>query len=184
MAFASYRLPCLCVGANDRMESGKRPKEWNPYHPAYAQDVTNMYMAGRVEAMFNPLGLQQELQLGWSVGLLPAGRNGDRVAGPLERDQLSPHSEAYDAGLHLGPASPMDQVFMEPRWSHNVYRIPYNNVRWSELFSDNTHTVNVGLTVMSRHLSSASAAATVKERPESDGWCGRRHEYVPQSEWL
>lgn len=145
------------------------PEQWNPYHPAYVQDVTNMYMAGRVEAMFNPLGFNKNYNWDGPLGFyLLAGTEIGWLA-RYERDQLSSHSEAYDAGLHLwARLSDGLQVFMEPRWSHNVYRIPYNNVKWSELFSDNTYTVNVGLTVMSRHRKFRQlAAATVKERPTS-----------------
>lgn len=145
------------------------PEQENPYRPAYEQDISNLYVSGRVEALFNPFGFSKNYYWNTQAGLyLVAGAEMGRLE-RYETQKLSCRSESYDMGVHLWTRLTDGlQLFLEPRWSHNLYRISNSNVQGIGLYADNTYTFNMGLTVFSKnrrfrpHLS-----ADEKERPMS-----------------
>lgn len=109
------------------------------------------YVSGGLEAMLNPLGLSQHFSWNSPYGayLLAGGEYGWLVK---EQDggSLRCRSEAYTAGLHLWMRlSDGIRVFLEPRLMHNVYKIPYKNVKWNHRFSDNSYALRIGLTAQS-----------------------------------
>lgn len=142
----------LRVSASSRMSTWDvqtQPEKIEPtYHPAYEQQLNNIYASGRVEALFNPFGFNKNYNWDSPFGMYFVAGAEMGWLWKYEKDALSCRSEAYTAGVHLW-ARLADglQVFMEPRLSHNIYRVPYSNVNWEKLFSDDSYTLNMGLTV-------------------------------------
>lgn len=117
----------------------------------YETDYMTQYNSGRVEGMFNPLGFSRKFSWDSPFGgyLVVGGEFGWFIKEQSEKS-LHCRSEAYTAGLHLwARLSEGLHVFVEPRFVHNVYKIPYTNVQWNKRFSDNTLGVNLGLTAVS-----------------------------------
>jgi len=114
----------------------------------YVTRYNTQYYSGRLEAMLNPLGFSKNFHWDAPAGfyLLAGGEYGWFIKEQSGRS-LHCRSEAYTAGLHLWARLATGvSVFIEPRFMHNVYKIPYNNVLWNQRFSDNTYGVNIGLT--------------------------------------
>ncbi len=106
------------------------------------------YLSGGIEAMFNPFGLSKTFHWNQSAGvyLLAGGEYGFLIKYQSGKT-LRCRSEAYTAGLHLWMRlTDGVRFFIEPRFVHNVYKIPYKNVQWNHKFSDNTYGLNIGLT--------------------------------------
>lgn len=115
----------------------------------YTQNLNNVYAGVRAEAMFNPLGFLKDFDWDSDMGayLVAGGMYGRMVKYQAER--LNCNSEAYTAGIHLWKKLGNGlQLFVEPRYTHYVYNIPYSNVKWNKSFSDDGLNVNVGLTVL------------------------------------
>ena len=114
----------------------------------YVTHYNTQYYGGRLEALFNPLGFLKTFSWESPVGayLFAGGEYGWFMKDQGSRT-LHCRSEAYTAGVHLSARlSDALRVFVEPRFIHNVYKIPYRNVNWNQRFSDNTYGVNIGLT--------------------------------------
>ena len=114
----------------------------------YEQIFSSLYVGGRVEAMVNPLGMLKSFRWDAPFGAYITGGAG---LGWFIKHKDSPSlhcwSESYTVGLHLWyRLTDGLQIFLEPRYMHNVYNIPYRNKNWSQNFSDNSYGVNIGVT--------------------------------------
>ena len=124
--------------------------------PSYTLHYNSILFGGRLEAMFNPLGFNRNydwdapfgcyLVFGINYGHLKKYPNSSN-------DELSCSIHGYTAGLRLwGRLSRDLQIFMEPRYSYDVYRVPYNNVDWYQRSSERSLGVNFGLTMLMRTM--------------------------------
>lgn len=124
----------------------KRTQSFNQI--TYEEDLHSYYVGARLEGMLNPLGFLHSFRWDAPIGFYLVGGAG---LGWLVKQKDSPSlhcwSESFTAGLHLW-ARLTDglQFFIEPRYTYNVYNVPYKNVKWSANYSDNTYGVNVGFT--------------------------------------
>lgn len=114
----------------------------------YEQIFSSLYVGGRVEAMVNPLGMLKNFRWDAPFGAYITGGAG---LGWFIKHKDSPSlhcwSESYTAGIHLWyRLTDGLQIFLEPRYTHNVYNIPYRNKMWSQNYSDNSYGVNIGVT--------------------------------------
>lgn len=131
----------------------------------YTQNLNNVYAGVRAEAMFNPLGFLDSFDWDdeWGAYIVAGGMYGRMVK--YQEERLSCHSEAYTAGLHLWKRLGGGMhLFVEPRYTHYVYNIPYSNVNWEKRFSDNGFNVNVGLTVLTRDKAFRRTTGRDKQR--------------------
>ena len=118
----------------------------------YLKKHNMQYFSGGMDALFNPLGFLRKhfsWDAQWGAYLLAGGE-----FGWMKRDEdgatLHCRSEAYSAGLHLWmKLSEGTQFFIEPRFTHNVYKIPYSNANWNHRFSDDSYGIRIGLTAQS-----------------------------------
>lgn len=117
----------------------------------YTRNLNNAYGGVRVEAMFNPLGFLSGFSWDDDMGAyIVAGGMYGWIA-KYQSELLSCKSEAYTAGVHLWKKlSGGLQLFVEPRYTRYIYKIPYTNVQWNKRFGDNGFSVDVGLTVLTR----------------------------------
>lgn len=110
------------------------------------------YLSGRVEALFNPLGFAKTFRwdapwgmyiaFGGEIGLLTKYDSGGK---------MRHKSESYDLGLHLWHSLSRDlQVFVEPRYTHNVYTVPRDNGAVRTMHGDNNWGIDMGLTMLIR----------------------------------
>ncbi|MGN1262824.1 MAG: hypothetical protein ACI4TW_02210 [Prevotella sp.] len=128
------------------------PELPSPYHPEYQRHYNTVHFGGRVEALINPLGFDPYYDWdrtfgGYVFGGIGMGRQLKYQNGV----HLACRTESYSAGVHLWAAiSSGLQFFIEPRFDHYVYKIPYSNVDWNKRYSDNCYSVNAGFTVTTR----------------------------------
>lgn len=125
------------------------PEKLSPYQPPYERDFRSYYVGLRGEALFNPLGFSANYNWDSPLGFyLFAGGEMGRIMKFQPGTELRCNTQAYTFGAHLW-ARLTDglQVFVEPRYANYVYKVPYSNVAWNERFSDDTYSLNVGLTV-------------------------------------
>ena len=106
------------------------------------------YYSLGAEVMMNPFGLSKNFAWDNPYGLyVLAGGEYGWIKRDQKKNVLHCRSEAYTAGLRLWyKLSDGVQIFVEPRFTHNVYKIPYKNARWNHRYSDNTYGLRVGLT--------------------------------------
>ncbi len=157
ISVGKWLSPALAIRATGSMRTGKwtlemEPPTENPYKPLYERERSSVYVGGRVEAVFNPFGLRQNFDWEDKFGAYAvAGIELGRMMKYQTGGSLSCRAQAYSAGAHLWTRlSDGLKLFVEPRYTHYVYKIPYRNVDWSKRFSDAGMSVNVGLTVTSR----------------------------------
>lgn len=109
------------------------------------------YLSGRVEALFNPLGFLKTFQWDapWGAYLAFGGEIGS-LAKYSSGGKRTRKSESYDLGVHLWHRLSKDlQVFVEPRFTHNVYTLPeYNGTRTRSMHGDNNWGIDAGLTML------------------------------------
>lgn len=124
------------------------PPEEATYRPQYTTNLHNVYVSGRLEAMLNPLGFLGNFSWDARMGFFLVGGAEMGWLLKTQSQKLSCRSEAYGAGVNLWYRV-VDglKVFVEPRFAHCVYRIPYTNVDWNKRFSDNSYTINAGFTL-------------------------------------
>ena len=125
------------------------------------------YTSGGVEAMLNPFGLSKHFSWDAPYGAYFVGGG---EFGWLIKDEdggsLHCRSEAYTVGLHLWTKlSEGVQFFLEPRFKHNVYKIPYSNAQWNHRFSDNSYSLRIGLTAQT--VSMTSRKSEIKETDDN-----------------
>lgn len=110
------------------------------------------YLSGRAEALFNPLGFMKTFSWDAPWGLYLAFGAG--VGSLTKYDSgvnLHRTSESYNLGLHLwGRISRDLQVFVEPRYTHNVYTVPYDNGAMRTMHGDNSWGIDMGVTMLLR----------------------------------
>ena len=106
------------------------------------------YYSIGAEAMINPFGLSKNFTWDNPYGFyLVAGGEYGWIKRDKTKNVLHCRSEAYTAGLHFWyKLSDGVQVFLEPRFTHNVYKVPYRDARWNHRYSDNAYGVRIGLT--------------------------------------
>ncbi len=122
------------------------------FHPSYTVDRHNVYMGFRLEAMANPLGFMKNFQWDkpWGFYLV-----GGFEKGWLQKQQEQPLSCStfgWGGGVNLWyQPTPGLKIFVEPRFMHNEYSIPYRNAEnRSKRYGDDNITLSVGLTVEER----------------------------------
>lgn len=110
------------------------------------------YMSGRIEALFNPFGFAKSFSWNARYGAyITFGGEFGTLTKYMPLERLRTYSEAYSAGAHFWYALSNDlQAFIEPRYTHNVYTIPYSNVAMRKLFGDNSFGINIGVTMLIR----------------------------------
>ena len=117
----------------------------------YAENMHNIYGGVRLEAIFNPFGFSKNFSWSDKFGAYLVGGFEYGWVKKYQAETLSTRSEGYTGGLHLwAKLSDGLQLFLEPRYIHYVYKVPYTNVTWNKLYSDNSASVSVGLTVSTR----------------------------------
>ena len=124
-----------------------------PQQRGYISNLHNIYKGVRLEAIFNPFGFMQNFSWDSKFGAyLLAGVEYGWVD-KYQTERLSTRSEGYTGGLHLwAKLSDGLHLFLEPRYMHYVYKVPYTNVTWNKLYSDNSFSLSVGLSVATRIL--------------------------------
>ncbi len=156
VSVGKWLSPALALRATIMSRSGQwnnyvTPASDSPYHPAYERVYNSLYAGFRIDAMFNPFGLSKTFDWDDQFGAyLVAGGEMGRLIKYQHGQHLNSRSEAYTVGAHLWTKlSDGLQLFVEPRYTYYVYRIPYRNVDWMARFGDSGYGVNVGLTVTS-----------------------------------
>lgn len=136
-----------------RATGSERMTTWASYSEVvnnveHVKTYGNHYLSFRVDALFNPFGFTRNYN--WNA---PAGAYllGGYELGWFSKSQpgtpLRCFSESYSGGVHLWMRlSEGVQFFVEPRFMHNTYKIPYKNVPWNHQYSDNSYMVNLGVT--------------------------------------
>ena len=117
----------------------------------YAENMHTIYGGVRLEAMFNPFGFSKNFSWSDKFGAYLVGGFEYGWVKKYQTQTLSTRSEGFTGGLHLwAKLSDGLQLFLEPRYIHYNYKVPYTNVTWNKLYSDNSASVSVGLTVSTR----------------------------------
>lgn len=117
----------------------------------YIANMHNIYTGIRLEAMFNPLGFMKNFSWGNPFGAYLLGGVEYGWVDKYQTERLSTRSEAYTLGAHLWyQLSDGLHVFVEPRFMHYVYKLPYTNRDWNKNFTDNGMSVSIGLQVATR----------------------------------
>jgi hypothetical protein len=119
----------------------------------YAASYNKHYISGRIEALLNPFGFFRSFKWDAPYGAyLAFGTEfGMLTQYQPNKEKTRVRSEAYGVGLHLwGKLTEDLQAFIEPRYTYNVYTIPYNNVSKRQKFGENSFGINIGLTMMIR----------------------------------
>lgn len=124
-----------------------------PYHPAYEETLNNLYRSARIETMINPIGFLHRFDWNAPWGFYVAGGLEYGELNKQQYEELNCKSLAYCAGLNIWwqPTEGL-KFFIEPRYSHLVYRIPYTNVNWYGKFADDNMTLNIGIAVETRDI--------------------------------
>ena len=126
----------------------------NALLPAYAMDRHNVYQGVRLEAMLNPLGLLRRHRWDSPFGLYVAAGFERGWLQKSQQEPLSCSTFGWGAGLNLWyQPSPGLKLFVEPRFMHNEYSIPYTNIDRVKRYSDDNITVSLGVAVEQRDRS-------------------------------
>ena len=118
----------------------------------YERKMGTYYIGARAEALFNPFGFMRGFRWEAPFGAYIVGGAG---LGWLIKHKEYTHglhclSESYSAGVHLfARLGDGVQFFIEPRYVHNVYNVPFKNVHWNQNYADDTYSVNIGITATS-----------------------------------
>lgn len=117
----------------------------------YVANMHNIYTGVRLEAMFNPLGFLKNFSWDNPFGAYLLGGVEYGWVDKYQTERLSTRSEAYTLGAHLWyQLSDGLHVFVEPRFMHYVYKLPYTNRDWNKNYTDNGMSVSIGLQVATR----------------------------------
>lgn len=142
-----------------RLTGYSRTNVWKQYsmygaklnRPDYDVELHNVTVGARLEAMINPMGFMKGFYWDAPFGFYLVG--GAELGWLLksQTDRLSCSTIGWGGGVNLWyQLSPGMKVFVEPRFMHNEYKIPYTNVDWVKRFSDNYLTLNIGMAVEMR----------------------------------
>ena len=122
-----------------------------PQAHGYTSYQHNIYKGVRLEAIFNPFGFIKNFSWNSAFGAYLLGGVEYGWVDKYQEERLSTRSEGYTGGLHLWiKLSEGLHLFLEPRYIHYVYKVPYTNVTWNKLYSDNSFSLSVGLSVATR----------------------------------
>ena len=125
--------------------------EMLPQSHGYESSLHNIYTGVRLEAIFNPFGFMNNFTWNNSLGAYLLGGYEYGWVTKYQDQKLSTRSEGYTGGIHLwAKLSDGLHLFVEPRYIHYVYKVPYTNVDWNKQFSDNSFSVSVGFSVATR----------------------------------
>lgn len=117
---------------------------------AFNMAYSSHYVSGRAEALLNPLGFLKTFQWDAPYGFYLAlgGEIGGLTKyGSSRRTRVK--SESYDVGIHLWHRLSKDlQVFVEPRFSHNVYTTSKDYGKTRAMHGDNNWAIDAGLTML------------------------------------
>lgn len=129
----------------------KIPESLSPVRPAYTKHLHSFLYGLRAEAMINPLGFSKDFSWDDPFGFhVVAGGELGWIMKEQKRG-LSCNRETYTAGVQVwANLNGGMRLFVEPRYSYSVYKIPYKNVDWSERFSDDNFNLNLGLSFLMR----------------------------------
>lgn len=112
-----------------------------------------VYAAGRVEALINPLGFVRNYNWDSSYGFyLIGGVAGGRLMQSNHKGgNLTTNTESFSAGVQLWKKLRDDlHLFVEPRYTLYNYSLPYSDVNWSVKEKNETFTMNLGLSMTLR----------------------------------
>lgn len=117
---------------------------------SFLKAYSSHYVSGRAEALLNPLGFLKTFQWDAPCGLyLALGGEIGALTKYGSNRRMRVKSESYDIGLHLWHRLSKDlQVFVEPRFSHNVYTTSDNGGKTRDMHGDNNWAVDAGLTML------------------------------------
>jgi hypothetical protein len=111
----------------------------------------NIYTGIRLDAMLNPFGFFKSFNWEQPFGAYVVGGLEYGWVDKYQTKRLSTRSEAYSVGAHLWyKLSDGLHFFVEPRYMHYVYKLPYTEVDWNKNFTDDAITVSFGLQVATR----------------------------------
>ncbi len=117
----------------------------------YVANMHNIYTGLRLDAMFNPFGFFKDFNWEKPYGAYLVGGVEYGWVDKYQTERLSTRSEAYNFGAHLWcQLSDGLHVFIEPRYRHYVYKLPYANVNWNKNYTDNGFSLSIGLQVATR----------------------------------
>ena len=121
------------------------------FNPEYTIDRHNAYLGFRVEAIINPFGFLKHFRWDRQWGVYVAAGFEKGWLQKTQSEPLSCSTFGWGGGINLWyqPTEGL-KVFVEPRFMHNEYNIPYSNVDWYKRFSDNNVTVNFGFSIEQR----------------------------------
>lgn len=108
------------------------------------------YKFARVEALFNPLGLDPYYNWDAKAGFYGlVGLQMGYISQDWERyDWMRKRTQGFTAGLHLWVKLSKDlQFFVEPRLEHNTYHIPDWHTETNHRYNDDLATISWGVTV-------------------------------------
>lgn len=124
----------------------------NKEDKVYTMNLHNQNIDWQIESLINPMGFFKKFNWDAPVGMaiVLGGGIGLNVK-HQQGTQLKVYASSYTAGLHLWARLADDlQFFIEPRFTHYNYRIPYSNSTWVKRFNDNQTNVNIGFTTLVR----------------------------------
>ena len=117
----------------------------------YDAFMHNIYTGIRLDALFNPLGFLKSFSWDKPYGAYVVGGVEYGWVDKYQNKRLSTRSESYSGGLHLWyQLSDGLHFFVEPRYMHYVYKLPYTEVDWNKNFTDDAITVSFGLQMATR----------------------------------
>jgi hypothetical protein len=117
----------------------------------YEAFMHNIYTGVRLDALLNPFGFFKSFSWNKSVGAYIVGGVEYGWVDKYQNKRLSTRSEAYSGGLHLWyQLSDGLHFFIEPRYMHYVYKLPYTEVDWNKNFTDDAIAVSLGLQIATR----------------------------------
>lgn len=121
-----------------------------PTRPQYTNNMHSLLFGIGAEAMISPLGFSQKRTWEENFGFhfLLGGQFGWLMK-EYSNEHLSCHSETYTAAIQLwAKLHEGTRIFIEPRYSRNIYKLPYSNVKWNKRFADNAYNFNIGLSML------------------------------------
>lgn len=117
----------------------------------YVANMHNIYTGVRLEALFNPFGFFKDFSWEKPYGAYLTGGVEYGWVDKYQTERLSTRSEAYNVGAHLWyQLSDGLHVFVEPRYMHYVYKLPYTNVDWNKNYTDNGFQLSFGVQIATR----------------------------------
>ncbi len=110
------------------------------------------YLSGRLEALFNPMGFSKDFS--WSApwgGYLVFGGEVGRITHYSQNATTHYTTIGYDIGVHMYHRLSEDlQLFIEPRYSHNLYPAQTSSDMPKVMRHQNNVVIDMGLTLLIR----------------------------------